>query len=123
MSESYLLRNRRILIVEDECLVAYELERALRRCGANVAGPVGTLDGALGEIVSGSGIDAVVLDLRLHDEETFQLADGLRATGIPFIFASGYDGSVVPERHQSVVRFEKPCDLNRLTTTVADQLD
>ena len=109
-------------MVEDEYFVADEPERELRRRGVVVAGPVGTMDDALLEIVSGSVIDAAVLDLRLDEEETSELADGPRATGIPFVFASGNGTSAIPERHRRVPHFEKPCDLDRLAATVAELL-
>ena len=113
------LLNRHILIVEDEYLIADDLKSELSRRGAEVSGPVGTLDDALGEIVSGRPIDAVVMDLRLHDELTFELADGLRAVGIPFIFVTGYGHSLVPERHRQVPHLEKPCDKERLVAELS----
>ena len=63
---------------------------------------------------SGERIDLVVLDINLHGEMVHPVADALQERGVPFVFATGYDQSVLPERHQDAPRWEKPFDPNAL---------
>lgn len=97
----------RILIVEDEYYLAADLAEALRRRGAEVIGPVGTLDDAM-DAIDGGGLDQAVLDVNLRGEMSFPIADRLEAEGIPYTIATGYSEGSLPERFRSRPRFEKP---------------
>lgn len=116
------LADRRILVVEDEYYLADELQRALARHGATVAGPLATLSDTRAELRSGRPFDAAVLDLRLGDDECVEIADELKARGIPFVFTTGYDRSLLPDRHRDVPHFQKPCDIGRVLSTLADRI-
>jgi CheY-like chemotaxis protein len=83
------LDGARILIVEDEAVVAMDLEFTLEDAGASIAGPVGTLQEAL-EAAEMPDIDAAVLDVTLGREQVFPVADRLMERGIPFVFHSGH---------------------------------
>ena len=83
------LDGRRILIVEDEYLIAMEVKRWLQRAGAEVIGPVPTVERAL-NLIQDDGIDAAVLDLNLGGRATaFPIADRLGKLGVPHLFATG----------------------------------
>uniref|UniRef100_UPI0035C96A83 response regulator n=1 Tax=uncultured Sphingomonas sp. TaxID=158754 RepID=UPI0035C96A83 len=103
-----MLRDRRILIVEDEYLLANDLHNALRTAGVAVLGPVPSVAAALSMIAAEAMIDAAVLDINLRGEMVFAVADALRARGVPFAFATGYDQAVVPDRFADAPRVEKP---------------
>lgn len=113
--ESSKLAGRRVLVVEDEFFIADDMEAALRRAGAEVLGPVPTCAEALALGAAERGrIDIAVLDINLGGELCFPVADALAAAGVPFIFATGYEEAVLPERFRQVRRWEKPFDLSGL---------
>lgn len=101
--------GKTILVAEDEYFIARGLVRHLEQAGAAVVGPVPTVAEALAALES-SAIDAAVLDINLRGELVYPVADALLARGVPFIFATGYAASALPERYGAVERFEKPVD-------------
>ena len=102
------LQGRRILIVEDEYFVADDLATDLRRHGAEVIGPVGTVADALALVQSTPDLDGAVLDINLHGVMSYPVAALLTAAGTPFLFATGYDAWTVDDAYRGVVRHEKP---------------
>jgi CheY-like chemotaxis protein len=90
------LRGRRVLVVEDDYILAQDLLEELLRSGAAVMGPVATVAEALDLLRSGLSPHMAVLDIGLGDETVYPVADALRARGIPFVFATGYDACTVP---------------------------
>jgi CheY-like chemotaxis protein len=105
------LAGRRILIVEDEYLIAMDLALGLEEFGAEVVGPAGSVAEAL-ELVESDGdkLDGAVLDVNLRDERVYPVADALAARGVRFVFASGYDAGVMPPAYADVPRCGKPID-------------
>jgi DNA-binding response OmpR family regulator len=101
------LSGKRILIVEDEHMLAEYLADAMAAEEAEVIGPVSTVNDAI-DAIANTQIDGVTLDLKLAGEMTFQVADALAARNIPFIFLTGYGAADVPARHANVSRVEKP---------------
>jgi CheY-like chemotaxis protein len=101
-----------ILVVEDEDRIADELIQALHQLGARVLGPVGHLHEALLLLESADRLDGAVLDIGLHGEAVYPLADALTARGVPYVFVTGYAASVaIPARYRDVPRYEKSLDL------------
>ena len=84
------LRGRRVLVAEDEPLVALEIEEALRDSGCEVVGPAATLDAALRLAGREARLDAAVLDVNLGGQAAFPAADLLVRRGVPVVFATGY---------------------------------
>jgi DNA-binding response OmpR family regulator len=78
----------RILIVEDEFLIADLIREIVEECGCEVIGPFGTLVEALHACRSANA-DAAIVDLVLHGEQAYPIADVLSRRGIPFGFATG----------------------------------
>lgn len=83
-----LFTGRRILLVEDEFLIALEIADALAAAGAEVSGPHGTLADAE-RAASLEAVELAILDIDLRGEEVFPAAHLLRKRGIPFIFYTG----------------------------------
>jgi len=83
-----MFRNWRILVVEDDAIIAWELCSALEDAGAQVVGPAGSLAEAT-RCIAQEGIDAAVLDVRLTNEDSVGLARKLLDQNCPFIFYTG----------------------------------
>jgi CheY-like chemotaxis protein len=103
----------KVLIVEDEPLIAMLLEDFLEDLGFASAGSIDNVADAIARVSSG-GFDLAILDVNLRGEPCWPVADRLFECGIPFVVASG--GNVVspPERHASAVALSKPYTLDAL---------
>jgi DNA-binding response OmpR family regulator len=115
------LKDCRVLVVEDEYMLADEIRGALLDAGATVVGPVGSLADAI-ELTEKqkAEIDVAVLDANLQGEMVFPLAETLSAAGVPFLFTTGYDASAIPARFSAVSRLEKPTSMAKLCKAVAE---
>lgn len=106
-----LASGRRILVVEDEYLIATELAEALEELGAEVVGPVANVRSALAEVERAEHLDGASLDVTLGQEKSFEVAALLQERGVPFVFLTGYGDRGLPERYRDVPRCEKPFDV------------
>jgi CheY-like chemotaxis protein len=79
----------RVLLVEDESMVALLLENMLAELGHEVVGPVARLDEAL-EMAQREALDVALLDVNLNGKEIYPVADALAAREIPLVFVTGY---------------------------------
>jgi CheY-like chemotaxis protein len=102
------LRDRRILVVEDEYLIAMSLQDALENAGSVVVGPVPSVDKAIKTIELEPHIDAAVVDVNLGGVLAYAVADMLIARKIPFVFTSGYEDNVLRNRYPQVKNCAKP---------------
>ncbi len=102
------LRDRRILVVEDEYLIAMSLQDALENAGSVVVGPVPSVDKAIKTIELDPHIDAAVVDVNLGGVLAYPVADMLIARKIPFVFTSGYEDNVLRNRYAQVKNCPKP---------------
>lgn len=118
-SEAIDLRNRRILVVEDEYIIAADLAASLEERGVTVIGPANSIADAMDLLESEPAPDAAVLDVNLGREKVYPVADALRDRGVPFVFATGYDDFVVPDQYAGAPRCEKPIDLHALARLLA----
>lgn len=98
----------RILIVEDEFLLASDLSRYFKNMGAVVLGPVPDIDSARSQI---RFADIAVLDIDLNGEKVFPVAEELQGRGIPFVFFSGKDDIAIPSQFRFVGHLRKPIPL------------
>ena len=105
------LRGHRVLVVEDDYLLAQDLCEQLQSWGAEVMGPVASVAEALALLEAGPAPVEAVLDIGLGDEWVYPVADALRARGIPFVFATGYDAWVIPDDYADVPLNAKPVAL------------
>jgi len=100
------LEGLRVLVAEDEALVALEIRGVLDKLGCIVVGPVSSLDEAL-HAARGETLDAALLDVNLKGERVFAAADALSKRGIPYLFCTGYGreaGMDLRHRHAVVIR-------------------
>jgi DNA-binding LytR/AlgR family response regulator len=110
-SWSERLKGCRLLVVEDEYLIAADLTASLELLGVEVIGPAASVEEALSLVENnGSRIDGAVLDINLQNERVYPVADVLTARGVPFVFTTGYDAVAVPIAYACVPRCEKPVD-------------
>ena len=113
------LQGRRILVVEDDFLVAQVLCDILEDAGAEVLGPIGWLNDALAFIRDRSSVlDCVILDLNLHGEMSYSIADALVHRKVPFVFATGYGANAVDSGYRSYPRCEKPITIRDLVAAL-----
>jgi DNA-binding response OmpR family regulator len=117
------LQGSRILVVEDEYLLADDLSNALCDAGAEVLGPIASVEEATTFIAGESSIDAAVLDVNLRGDMVFPVADALRARGIPFAFATGYDQWAMPERFADAPRVEKPFKSSKVAAVLGSLIE
>jgi CheY-like chemotaxis protein len=111
----------RILLVEDEAMIAMLVEDMLADRGATVVGPAGAVSAALSAIES-EPIDGALLDVNLGGVESFEVADALAKRDIPFVFVTGYGGAGVRDRYPNVATLQKPFmpeDFDRALGTLA----
>ena len=108
----------RVLLVEDEFLIAEDLASTLSAAGATVIGTAYTVAAALRLIESGGALDGAVLDVNLKGETAFTVADALLSRGIPFVFTTGYDKQYLKGQYEDVPRFEKPIDPAKLAAVL-----
>ena len=97
----------RILVLEDEPLIALMLADWLQELGHDVVGPFGEANRAL-PLIDGGGIDAALLDLHLRDGDSCAVATRLQSDGIPFAFASGDGGNNLPQAYRGCPILAKP---------------
>jgi CheY-like chemotaxis protein len=116
MSEPFA--GRRVLVVEDEYLIAADVVRLLRRLGADVVGPVAQVEHALA-LIEADKADCAILDINLGDEDIFRVADALERRGKPYVFATGYPRWAIPDRYRDVVRLGKPLQPDQLAAAAS----
>ncbi|HEY1933105.1 MAG TPA: response regulator [Acetobacteraceae bacterium] len=111
------LAGRRILVVEDDAMVAMVLESALEEAQCVIVGPFGDLTDALA-VVQREALDLAVLDINLGGEMVFPLADLLEARGVPFLLLSGYGDTGLPEDRPHWPVCAKPFKLDHLVAAL-----
>lgn len=113
------LSGRRVLVVEDEYLIAAEVKRWLQEAGAEVIGPVPSVDQAL-DLVEDQRLDAAVLDINLgHGDTSYPVADRLEMLRVPYLFATG-EVTARAGGCNDAPRLEKPCSKADLLRTLGD---
>lgn len=111
------LRGLRILVVEDEYLVATDMERVLSGLGAEVVGPVGHLGDAQ-RLGRQEPLHGAILDVDLAGEAVYPLAEELARRKVPMILATGIDVSGVPREYECLPNLQKPFDDRSLQSMV-----
>ena len=97
----------RVLLVEDEMMVALLLETVLIDLGHQVVGPVARLERGL-EVVEREATDLAVLDVNIDGPEVYPIAAALEARGIPFIFTTGYGSDGLHSAYRNRPVLQKP---------------
>lgn len=112
---------RRVLIVEDEMLIALMLQDMVAEAGLVVAAIANTLRAGV-ELAEREDVQLAILDINLNGEEAYPVAEILRARHIPFIFSTGYAGASVRPEYQGAPRLIKPYQQEMLTAAIAAAL-
>ena len=102
------IRNRRVLLVEDEPLVAMMMARLIGELGGEVIGPFGTLEEAVAGLPD--RINAALLDVNVGGVLVYPLADRLVARGVPITFLTGYDARSIDRRFAEFGVLAKPIE-------------
>ena len=105
--------GRRVLLVEDEALVAMMIQDFLTESGHYVIGPISNAFDAM-EAARTSGYDAAILDINLGDGMAYPVADILSARGVPFVFVTGYEADTIDNRFSGVPVLQKPIERHML---------
>nr|WP_256464295.1 response regulator [Bradyrhizobium sp. 21] len=117
------MRGRRILVIEDDYLLAQVLIDFLEEAGAEIVGPIGWVEEALAAIDNGEiNVDAAVLDVNLHGAKSYPIADALAERSVPFVFATGYGSDALDASYLDHPRCEKPFDQSMLVALLNDIL-
>ncbi len=106
--------GRRILLVEDDFLVALGAADLLEGAGCEVVGPAASLAAAL-HLIQSKSIDAAILDVNIAGQMVWPVAEELQRRGVPFLFLSAYpEAGIVPRLFAGTSRLEKPFDEREL---------
>jgi CheY-like chemotaxis protein len=111
---------RRILVVEDEMLVAMLLEDMIAALGHAVVGPFARIDEAM-EAARHAAVDAAILDVNLDGRESYPVAEALAARDVPFAFATGYGSQGLRDPWRGRPTLQKPFrqrDLDMIVSTL-----
>jgi two-component SAPR family response regulator len=108
----------KVLVVEDESLVAMHIESMLEEIGCKVVASVPRLVKALA-LAGSLDIDLAVLDINLAGEVVYPLALRLADRGIPFVFSTGYSTATLPTELRDRPLVRKPVTLGSLRKAVA----
>lgn len=111
------LNGKRILVVEDEALIAVMVEDMLSELGSIVVGPAATIEQAL-TLLAHEEIDAAVLDVNIRGERIDPVAEALAARGVPMLFATGY-GEVRLANGVAATVIDKPYTQEKLARGLA----
>jgi CheY-like chemotaxis protein len=116
------LSGRRILVVEDDLMIAMLIDDVLKEAGCDVVGPLPRLAPAL-QAASSERLDGALLDINLAGELVSPVADRLIERGVPFLFLTGYGWHMLPERFHTRPLVTKPCRQDMLLTALARAID
>jgi len=108
----------RILVVEDETVVAMLIEAWLSDIGHETIGPVGTVAAAL-SLLEKHKVDAAIVDLSLGGTRSYEIANALRQKAIPFAWGTGYSAKDIDPDYCNEPLIAKPYSFDDLTQTLA----
>jgi CheY-like chemotaxis protein len=106
-----VLAGCRVLVADDEPLIAMNLAEELEAAGAVVVGTAASMESAVA-LLGCEEVDAAVLDIMLGNELVYPLADSLSARSIPYVFATGYLTEALPEKYADIPICGKPFAAN-----------
>ena len=115
------LSNRKVLVVEDEMMIAMLIEDMLDEFGCKLVGPATNVPRAL-ELIGKEKVDVAVLDLNLDGKDTYAIADALRQKNVPFIFATGYGSTGMRPEYGDRPVLQKPFQAKDLEIALAEAL-
>lgn len=115
------LRGRRVMVLEDDVLIAMDMEDFLLGEGCQVVGPISNVEAALETVETGE-LDGAVVDLNLRGELSVPVIEALKSRGLPVIVCSGYaELTGVQDMLKDVPMVPKPCDFQALSRLLAEK--
>jgi two-component sensor histidine kinase len=117
-----ILAGRRLLVIEDEPLVALDLVAGLEEAGAEIVGSAGTVEEAL-QLIESASIDAVLLDANLRGRPVDDLAAALTRKNVPFVFVTGYGHESLPRSFSTAPMLAKPFSREQLLRAVTPLIE
>lgn len=115
------LRGRRVMVLEDDVLIAMDMEDFLLAEGCQVVGPISNVEAALETVETGE-LDGAVVDLNLRGELSVPVIEALKSRGLPVIVCSGYaELTGVQDMLKDVPMVPKPCDFQALSRLLAEK--
>jgi DNA-binding NtrC family response regulator len=121
MRDDKPLSGRRVLIVEDEMIIAWALADMLTRIGCVVVGRAASVNQALA-MIEAADIDVALLDINLNGVKSYPVAAALAARGVPFVFSTGYHNENLPDDYKSLPMLQKPFNDSTLANMLAKVL-
>jgi CheY-like chemotaxis protein len=115
------MASARVLVLDDEPLIAMLLDDWLEELGYEPVGPANTVAQAI-PLVETDRPDAAILDVSLHKTDCYPVADALKARSIPFVFGTGRAEQSIALRHAGRPILTKPYDLNALKSVMGKLL-
>ncbi|HYH23310.1 MAG TPA: response regulator [Azospirillum sp.] len=115
------LNGLRLLLVEDEAMVAMMLEDMLGDFGCEIVGPAASVAAAL-ELAGHEGLDGAILDVNVGGEPIYPVAEALVARGVPFVFTTGYGAADIDRRFADAPAVQKPFSTGALRDALAATL-
>ena len=116
------LTGRRVLVVEDELLVAMVVEDMLTDAGCIVIGPFASVAEALAA-ARAEAVDVALLDVNVAGEKVFPVAYELERQGVPFLFLTGYGEAALPQDHPDWEAHSKPFQADHLIRCLARRIE
>lgn len=113
------LSGLRVLLVEDEAMVAMMLEDMLGDLGCEIVGPAASVARAL-ELAGDAALDGAILDVNVGGEAIYPVAEALTARGVPFVFTTGYGATDIDARFAGAPALQKPFSPPSLYDALAD---
>lgn len=116
------LRGSKVLVVEDEMMIAMLIEDMLEELGCELIGPASKVERAL-ELIASETIEIALLDVNLDGQATDAVAYELQRKGVPFVFATGYGATGVPKQHNDRTVLQKPFQMTDLATALSTAIN
>jgi CheY-like chemotaxis protein len=115
------LSNRKVLVVEDEMMIAMLIEDMLEEIGCELVGLATSVPHAL-ELIGKEQVEVAVLDVNLDGQDTYAIADALRQKNVPFIFATGYGSTGLRKEYGNRPVLQKPFETKDLESALVQVL-
>lgn len=117
MSDEPLLENLRILLIEDEVVIAMTAEDMLEEMGCHVSAQASSFNDAMAQAIAGD-FDLALLDINLNGTMSLPIARKLRENGKPFIFTTGYGNVGIEDEFGDVTVVTKPYTIRTLSSAI-----
>jgi hypothetical protein len=118
MTGENIFGGKRIPLAENDHFIVMQMVQNLEKSGAQVIGPIPSVEKALHLLEKLANTDAAIRDIDLQGDLVFPVAEELSRRGIPFVFASGYDDTIIPPRFAAVPLLDKTVDVGKFASVL-----